>query len=108
MKGIDGAGRISGLCAALARITASQDPGNVLREVVEGVHASLRRREGTGPFVLGELAIDYDRRLETIVGRLVELTATEYELLRTLSVNAGRVTTHDALLHRVRGRCATS
>ena len=34
-------------------------------------------------------------------GREVELTATEYELLRVLSLNAGRVVAYDALLRRV-------
>ena len=34
------------------------------------------------------LAIDYDRRLVTVAGREVELTATEYELLRALALNA--------------------
>ena len=33
----------------------------------------------------------------------MKLTATEYELLRELSVNAGRVLTHDDLLRRVWG-----
>ena len=38
-----------------------------------------------------------------VAGREVKLTATEYELLRELSVNAGRVLTHDDLLRRVWG-----
>ena len=36
-----------------------------------------------------------------VAGRAVQLTATEFELLRLLSVNAGRVTTHDSLLRQV-------
>ena len=32
------------------------------------------------------------------------MTATEYELLRVLSVNAGRVTTYGSLLRQVWGR----
>ena len=66
--------------------------------------------------MLGDLVIDYDRRLVTMGGRAVELTATEYELLRVLSLNAGRVMTIDALLRQVwpgartplYRRCATS
>ena len=38
----------------------------------------------------------------TVAGRPVALTATEYELLRALSLNAGRVTTKQTLLDRVR------
>ena len=39
----------------------------------------------------------------TVAGQSVQLTASEYELLRLLSVNAGRVLTPDALLRQVRG-----
>ena len=39
----------------------------------------------------------------SVAGRPVELTATEYELLRVLSRNAGRVSTFDALLRQVWG-----
>ena len=54
--------------------------------------------------MLGELVIDYDRRRVMVAGHEVERTPTEHELLRILSVNAGRVMTHDALLRRVWGR----
>ena len=53
--------------------------------------------------MLGDLAIDYEQRRVTMAGRPVELTLTEYELLRTLSVNAGRVVTYDSLLRDVWG-----
>ena len=36
-----------------------------------------------------------------MAGRPVALTATEYELLRVLARDAGRVLTHDTLLRRV-------
>ena len=51
--------------------------------------------------MLGDLAIDYDRRRVTVGGAAVALTATEYELLRVLSLNAGRVVTYDTLLRQV-------
>ncbi len=70
-------------------------------ELTARVGAALRSREGAEPFTLGELAIDYERLEVTIGGSALELTATEYELLRVLSVNAGRVMTTDALLRRV-------
>ena len=72
-------------------------------ELTARVGAALRRREGPRPFVLGELAIDYERRQATVDGRAVSLTATEYELLRILSVNAGRVVTSESLLRQVWG-----
>ena len=72
-------------------------------ELVARVRAALRRREAPGPFVLGELAIHYGQRRVSVAGRAVDLTATEYELLRVLSLNAGRVTDYDTLLRRVWG-----
>ena len=39
----------------------------------------------------------------TVAGCPVQLTATEYKLLFELSINAGRVLTHDQLLQRVWG-----
>ena len=53
------------------------------------------------PFVLGELAIDYDRRRVTVAERPVTLTPTEYELLRALAQGAGRILTHEDLLRQV-------
>ena len=70
-------------------------------ELVARVRAALRRRPESEPFVLGDLAIDYDRRLVTVGGRDVQLTPTEYELLHALALNAGRVSTYDSLLRRV-------
>ena len=72
-------------------------------ELVARVGAALRSRAGAEPFVLGALAIDYERRRVTVEGRVVALTATEYELLRIFSVNAGRVVTSDSLLRQVWG-----
>ena len=53
--------------------------------------------------MLGGLVIDYGARRVTVGGRPVELTATEYELLRVLSLDAGQVSTFDSLLRRVWG-----
>jgi len=70
-------------------------------ELVARVRAALRRHEEPEPLVLGALAIDYDRRRVTVGGNPVTLTATEFELLRVLALNAGRVMTYDTLLRRV-------
>ena len=53
--------------------------------------------------MLGDLAIDYERRRVMVADRVVPLTATEYELLRALSVRAGRVVTYDTLLRQAWG-----
>ena len=70
-------------------------------ELVARVRAALGRYERPEPFVLGDLAIDYARRRVTVSGSVVALTATEYELLRVLSLDAGRVVSYDTLLERV-------
>ncbi len=65
--------------------------------------AAPRRAAEPRPFRLGDLAVDHELRRVTVAGRRVDLTATEYELLRALSANAGGVSTADALLRRVWG-----
>ena len=78
-------------------------------ELVARVRAALRRQaaphwvEPSEPYVLGDLTIDYAERRVTVAGQPVELTTAEYELIFELSVNAGRVLTHDQLLRRVWG-----
>ena len=73
-------------------------------ELTARIRAALRKQDEPVPFVSGELAIHYDQRLVTVAGRKVLLTATEYEILRVLSLNAGRVATFDVLLRKVWGR----
>ena len=71
-------------------------------ELVARVRAALRRRgESPESFRLGDLEIHYEECRVTMAGRPVPLTATEYELLRVLSVNAGRVTPYDSLMRQV-------
>ena len=73
-------------------------------ELTARVRAALRRSIGPQPFVLGELTMDYARRRVSVAGRPVRLTVIEYELLRLLSVNAGRVLTYESLLSQVWGK----
>ena len=72
-------------------------------ELTARVRAALRRRMKPEPFFVGDLAIQYEQRRVTVAGRPVRLTATEYELLRALSLNAGRVSTYASLLRQVWG-----
>ena len=72
-------------------------------ELTARVQAALRQRAEPEPFVLRDLAIHYEQRRVTVAGRPVELTVTEYELLRLLSLNAGRVLTYETLLRQVWG-----
>ena len=70
-------------------------------ELTARVGAALCRLARPEPFKLGALAIRYDERRVTVGGREVELTATEFDLLRALSLNAGRAVTYDDLLRKV-------
>ena len=72
-------------------------------ELTARVRAALRRRAGPERFLLGDLAIHYEQRRVTVAGRSVRLTSSEYELLRLLSINPGRVLTSETLLRQVRG-----
>ena len=72
-------------------------------ELVARVRAAFRGWSRTEPFRLGELEILYDERQVTVAGRPVDLTATEYNLLRMLSVEAGRVLTYDTLKRQIWG-----
>jgi DNA-binding response OmpR family regulator len=68
--------------------------------------AILRRRAGAGQGVvvrLGPLAIDTDTYLVTVSGRPLDLTFKEFELLRFLAAQPGRVFTRPALLREVWG-----
>jgi two-component system KDP operon response regulator KdpE len=49
------------------------------------------------------LTVDLTRREVTIEGRLASLTPTEYDILRVLIQNAGKVLTHQQLIHLVWG-----
>ena len=69
-------------------------------ELTARVRAALRRSAEPEAFALGDLAIDYARRRVTVGGRAVPLTATEYEVVRVLSVRAGRMTTYESLLRQ--------
>jgi two-component system OmpR family response regulator len=71
------------------------------REVVARVRAVLRRGKEAAPetrLVRGNLALDADRFDVTWDGTKVELTVTEFAILRALAAAPGRVLTRDALM----------
>lgn len=76
------------------------------RELAARVKAILRRARGRTD---GEaeadqgLSLDTERRRVTVDGQPVELTFTEFELLRTLKSSPGRAYSRDDLLSRVWG-----
>ena len=58
---------------------------------------------GQSVFSTGELTMDVGRRIVNVADREVQLTPTEYDLLRVLVMNAGKVLTHHQLLREVWG-----
>ncbi len=75
-------------------------------ELLARLRAALRRMKQTASepvFTCGSLKIELARRLVVVAGREVQLTPTEYELLRVLVVHAGKVLTHHHLLREVWG-----
>jgi two-component system KDP operon response regulator KdpE len=54
-------------------------------------------------FKTGELVVDFTHRLVKLAGKEVQLTPTEYDLLRVLVTHAGKVLTHRHLLQEVWG-----
>ena len=69
-------------------------------ELTARIRAALRMHSWPESYVLQDLTIDYYRRRVTVAGQAVALTATEYEVLRVLSVNSGRVVTYRSLLRQ--------
>ena len=76
-------------------------------ELLARLRSSLRReeaREADEPEVqFGDLRVDLRGRRVSIRDREVHLTPTEFELLRVLVNNAGRVVTHHELLRSAMG-----
>ena len=54
-------------------------------------------------FTQGSLKVDYASRIVELDGETVKLTRKEYDLLRLLTRNAGKVLTHDFLLREIWG-----
>jgi two-component system, OmpR family, KDP operon response regulator KdpE len=75
-------------------------------ELLARMRVALRRAASPGAepvFTSGELTVDLARRRVTVGEQEVQLTPTEYDLLRVLVTNAGKVLTHRQLLRQVWG-----
>jgi len=75
-------------------------------ELLARVRAALRHvapSPADAVFTSGGLTVDMARRLVSVDGRPIQLTPTEYDLLRVLVANAGQVMTHRQLLRQVWG-----
>ncbi len=81
-----------------------------LAELIARIRVALRhaaRPSNSGGdqarFQTGALVLDFERRQVTMNGREVHLTPTEYDLLKYLAINAGKVLTHRAILRAIWG-----
>jgi two-component system KDP operon response regulator KdpE len=75
-------------------------------ELLARIRAALRRslREAPEPvYRIGELEVDLSLRRVSVAGREVQLTPTEYDLLRLLVTHAGKVLTHGQILKQIWG-----
>ena len=80
-----------------------------LEELRARIHALLRRAAGPagdpqGVLALGPIRLDLARRAVTVADRPVSLTPHEYELLKVMLAQPGRVLTRGRLLRAVWGR----
>jgi two-component system KDP operon response regulator KdpE len=75
-------------------------------ELMARIRVALRRsarRVDEPVFEVEELKVDLSRRLVTRQGQEMDLTPTEYDILRVLVQHAGRVLTHRQILREVWG-----
>jgi len=75
-------------------------------ELLARIRASMRRSRQAAPepvYRIGELVVDLARRRVSVREKEVQLTPTEYELLRLLVINEGKVLTHRQILQRIWG-----
>ncbi len=75
-------------------------------ELLSRIRAALRRslREVPEPvYRVDALEVDLARRRVSVAGQEVQLTPTEYELLRLLVTHAGKVLTHGQILRQIWG-----
>jgi two-component system KDP operon response regulator KdpE len=74
-------------------------------ELLARLRATLRRAApSTEPVItIGELRIDLEKRAVSMRGRPVSLTPIEYDLLRLLAANEGKLLTHPTILREIWG-----
>jgi two-component system, OmpR family, KDP operon response regulator KdpE len=76
-------------------------------EFLARLRAALRRKSqlpSENVFSVGALKVDLSRRIVTLSDQEVQLTPTEYDLLKVLITHSGRVLTHRQLLREVWGK----
>jgi two-component system KDP operon response regulator KdpE len=80
-------------------------------ELLARIRTTLRHGQNTlyeafekdNIFAIGELGIDYDKRIVSIGRKYIHLTPIEYKIIVLLSKNIGKVLTHDFITREVWG-----
>ncbi len=84
-------------------VTKPFDP----KELVSRVKSVLRRSQGSATYStllkVGELSIDVEKRLARVAGESIELTSTEFDLLKIMAQHPGRVYNRMKLLDEIQG-----
>jgi two-component system KDP operon response regulator KdpE len=77
-----------------------------INELLARIRVALRRSLQQAPepvYRIDELEVDLARRRVTVAGHEVQLTPTEYDILRLLVTHAGKVLTHGQVLKQIWG-----
>lgn len=78
-------------------------------ELLARIRAALRRSQRnpdhfeSGRFMVGDLEVNYEKRLIRLAGKEIHLTPIEYKLVALLSRYAGKVLTHDFIMKEIWG-----
>ena len=84
------------------------------RELLARLRAIIRRSKGAGldgpteVMVFGNIEIDCGARTVRVGGKTADLTAHQFDLLKILAENAGRVLSRDTIMDRLRGDAFTA
>jgi two-component system, OmpR family, KDP operon response regulator KdpE len=87
-------------------LTKPFSPGELLARIRVALRHAAQRAGGQGAAAqvqIGDLRIDFERRLVEVRGEAIHLSPTEYALLTYLARHIGKVMTHQTLLQAVWG-----
>ena len=83
-------------------------------ELLARIRTALRHSRNTREaedqpqkFTVGDLAIDYEKRIVSMCGQEIHFTPIEYKIIMLLSRHAGKVLTHDFIIKAVWGPYAS-
>ena len=77
--------------------------GELLARIRAGLRRGTAGQGAAAAFTIGDLHIDFGCRCVVVAGQEVHLTPIEYELLKVLALNAGKILTQRMLLRAVWG-----